>query len=143
MSNVGEYEQDWQGFDAQIGKFRVQIRLHTAISNMQILYLRLPDGSSTGEGYRANSMESLKKLYDQDIESINTTDGSGEYTLDSLKSLIATILHERKANKIAVLDHKATIFDGENGSDHADHVVSAQLVVDTIKQENIEGELIG
>jgi hypothetical protein len=143
MSGAGGDERDWQEVAAQIGRFRVQLRLHAAIPNMQILYLRLPDGSPTGQGYESNSMESLKKLYDQSINSINATDGSGEYTLDSLKSLIAAILHERKANRIGVLDHKASILGGNNYSDHADHVASAKIVIDTIKQEKINTELVG
>jgi hypothetical protein len=143
MSDAGEQEREWQGITAQVGRFQVQVRFHIAVPNMQIIYLRLPDGSPTGEGYETNSEESLKKLYDHDIDVINTTDGSGEYTLDSLKSLIATVLHEMKPNRIGILDHKAVVLDGEKGSDHADHVVSAKIVLDTIKQENIRAELVG
>jgi hypothetical protein len=143
MSDAGEQERDWQGITAQVGKFQVQARFHITIPNIQIIYLRLPDGSPTGEGYEANSGESLKKLYDRDIDVINTTDRSGEYTLESLKSLIATVLHEMKPNRIGTLDHKVVISDEGNGSDHADHVVSAKMVLDTIKQENIRAELVG
>jgi hypothetical protein len=142
MSDAGEEERYWQGITAHVGKSQVRVRFHIAIPNMQIIYLRLPDGSPTGEGYEANSKESLKKLYDRDIDVINTTDGSGEYSLDSLKILIATILHEMKPNKIGVLDHKALITDGEDGSDHADHVVSAKIVLDTVKQENFRAEVV-
>jgi hypothetical protein len=142
MSDAGEEERYWQGITAHVGKSQVKVRFHIAIPNMQIIYLRLPDGSPTGEGYEANSKESLKKLYDRDIDVINTTDGSGEYSLDSLKILIATILHEMKPNKIGVLDHKALITDGEDGSDHADHVVSAKIVLDTVKQENFRAEVV-
>jgi hypothetical protein len=112
--------------------------------NVQIFYLRLPDGRTDGEGYDANESESLKKLYRRKIKTISAIDGSEKYTLDNLKYLIAAMLRQRKARDIRVLDFKTMVpKDNEECYDHTDHSVSARLVVDVVKEDNIIGNLTG
>lgn len=109
------------------------------IPNVQILYLRLPDGGHSGQGYRAHNMESLKKLYTGEIKSMTAVDGSATYTLDHVKETIAVILHGRRANDIRVLNHKAILPKNEldANADHSDHIISAKIVLDVVKSENI------
>jgi len=112
--------------------------------NVQIFYLRLPDGRTDGEGYDANESESLKKLYRKKIKTISAIGGSEKYTLDNLKDLIAAILRQRKARDIRVLDFKTMVpKDNEECYDHTDHSVSARLVVDVVKEDKIIGNLTG
>jgi LmbE family N-acetylglucosaminyl deacetylase len=123
-----------------IGKYWVESWSLNGMPNMQIVYLRLPDSTPSGAGYDVNHGESLKKLYTKEIRSISTTDGNATYTLDLLKDLIATILHERKPNIVRILNHKAPIPDEHSAiQDHADHVVSAKLVKEVVTKQNIEG----
>jgi hypothetical protein len=108
--------------------------------NIQILYLRLPDGSPSGHGYDARGGASLTKLYNKDIDSVTSTDGNATYTLRDVKDIIAFILHTRKPNDIRILNHKASMpKDGtyHAPSDHSDHIVSAKLVQSVVDEENI------
>ncbi|KAH7081756.1 hypothetical protein BKA63DRAFT_589522 [Paraphoma chrysanthemicola] len=107
------------------------------IPNIQIIYLRLPDSSSSGQGYDASGQESLSKLYRKEIQSITSTDGTSTYTLKDLKELIALMLRIRRPNDIRVLNHEATIADTPRPSDHLDHVASAKLVQGIIVTEQI------
>ncbi|KAJ4375143.1 hypothetical protein N0V83_002227 [Neocucurbitaria cava] len=105
------------------------------MSNIQIIYLRIPDGGPAGQGYDANDGESLVKLYNGKLKSITTTDGNATYTLDELKDLLSAILNMRQANDIRVLDHKASISNTQDTISHnTDHVISAKLVMDAINR---------
>jgi hypothetical protein len=106
--------------------------------NIQIIYLRLPDGAPSGYGYGATGSASLSKLYYKEIDSITTTDGNATYTLRDIKELIAVILYVRKPNVVHILNHQAKFSDTHSASsDHADHVVSAKLVRGVVTAEKI------
>tara|TARA_R110002003_G_scaffold433_6_gene19747 strand:+ start:554 stop:1198 length:645 start_codon:yes stop_codon:yes gene_type:complete len=112
--------------------------------NIQILYLRLPDGSPSGQGYDTNGRESLTKLYHREIDSITSTDGNSTYTLRDLKELIGFILHTRKPNDIRVLDYKAAMSNAPQvvaHSDHPDHIISAKLVQSIVVRERIHAKV--
>lgn len=111
---------------------------------MQNVYLRLPDGGPVGSGYANSKGESLRRLYTREIKTIMTVDGTEIYTLDSLKNVLAGILDNSGATDVRMLDYKTGIPDEEDErEDHADHVVSARLVVEVIKQLNSTAKLQG
>ncbi|KAJ4984990.1 hypothetical protein SVAN01_09512 [Stagonosporopsis vannaccii] len=125
-------------------KRHVQVSRHPYADNVRLVYLRLPDGGPVGDGYATNKDESLKKLSTGEIESISTTDRNATYTLDSLEALLATILLETGATEVRVLDYKTGVPDEhDEGEDHADHAVSARLVVDVLEREGSKEKLQG
>jgi hypothetical protein len=124
-----------------IGKHNISASTFESMSNVQILYLRLPESMHTGQGYDTYGGESLKKLYENEIRDITTIDKNATYTLHDLKSIIATILRERRPNYIRVLNHLVSMPTNEDESDHADYIVSAKLVVDVIKEEGIKANI--
>lgn len=137
-------ETAWSETRVKLNGKAVLIRSLRQGSNVQILYLRLPDGATDGEGYDANDKESLKKLYRKKIRTVTAIDGSATYTLDNLKGLIATVLKQRKAHDIRVLDFKTPVpEDNEMAYDHTDHSVSARLVVEVLERDKIKGNLTG
>ncbi|KAI4914904.1 hypothetical protein J4E90_004940 [Alternaria incomplexa] len=127
----------------QIGKHTIVSSSLLGLSNAQILYLRLPDSTYFGEGYKAYSEESLKKLYSADISEITTTDGKAAYTIDDLKDIIATILRDRRANQIRVMNYQSALStdNDDDQLDHADRIVSAKLVMDVVEEEEIGGNV--
>lgn len=144
MSGLATDNQTWQTIAVRVGDSQVRLSSYSGAGNLQMVYLGLPDGGPVGSGYEVNDGASLRKLYNGDIETIATTDGNSTFTLESLKDLIATILHESNATDVRVLDYKTGIPDDEDArSDHADHVVSARLVVDVMKREQIKAKLHG
>jgi hypothetical protein len=128
----------------QVGTHDLQSWSLRGMPNIQILYLRLPDGSPSGHGYAATKQESLSKLYHRTIDRISTTDHNATYTLRDVKELIAFILHARKPNEIRILNHKAKLPNDEDhhaASDHADHIVSAKLVQSIIAREKFKANV--
>jgi hypothetical protein len=115
------------------------------IPNIQIVYLRLPDGESFGRSYDARGGESLTRLYRKEIDSVTSTDGNATYTLRDVKEIIAFILNTRKPNDIRIPNHKASIpKDGKHRhapSDHTDHIVSAKLVQSVVTGEKVKANV--
>jgi hypothetical protein len=144
MAGAPMSEMAWSDTRVKLNGKSVLSRSLKEIPNVQILYLRLPDGRTDGEGYDANESESLKKLYKKKIKTIAAIDGTEKYTLEDLKDLIATMLKQRNPHDIRVLDFKISVpEDNEECYDHTDHSISARLVVDVVKQDNIKGNLTG
>jgi hypothetical protein len=123
----------------RFGEYDVAASPLLGLSNVQIIYLRLPGSTYYGQGYSAYHEESLKMLYSAEISHITTTDGTATYTIRDLKDVIATILHERRADNIRVLNHLESLSTTEEDAqlEHADRVVSAKLVMDVVKEEEI------
>jgi hypothetical protein len=110
--------------------------------NIQLIYMRLPDGAPHGHGYDAHKGESLVRLYKKQTDSITSTDGNAAYTLRDLKQIIGFILHQRKPIVIHIMNHKASHavdqqFPLSSQADHSDHLVSAKLVQSVINVEKI------
>ena len=144
MSGLATDNQTWRVDTVRIGNGSVSVSRHPEAANLHIVYLRLPDGGPRGSGYEVDEQESLRKLWNGEIETITTTSGNATYTLDSLKDIAAALLRENKAREVRVLDHKTGIPDDEGErEDHADHVVSAKLVVDVVKEEQSTAKLQG
>ncbi|KAF1963415.1 hypothetical protein CC80DRAFT_541349 [Byssothecium circinans] len=134
----------WEETIVQINDYNVTKRNLKGTPTIQILYLRLPDGASDGGGYRVTHSQSLKKLYQGNIRSITTADGESTYTLRSLMDLVASVIKQSEAQEIRVLDFKAPVpNDGELDSEHADHAISARLVMDAVNGEHIQVYLRG
>ncbi|KAF1832309.1 hypothetical protein BDW02DRAFT_430119 [Decorospora gaudefroyi] len=128
----------------KVGKHNITASSLGGMPNAQILYLRLPASTQTGQGYEAFGNETLKRLYKKQIPHITTTDGTAMYTLDDMKDVISTILRDRKANTLRVLNHLASLLaddDDDVEVEHPDRIVSAKLVVDVVKEEQIKGSI--
>jgi hypothetical protein len=127
----------------QVGKYNISASSFDDMPNVQILYLRLPDSPHDGSGYDAYG-ESLKKLYQKKIPSITTVDQTATYTLQDLKDVITTILRERRATDIGILNHKID-FETDDSLDteqeHTDRITSAKIVLDVIGEANISANV--
>ena len=127
----------------QIGEHTISASSLFGRSNVQILYLRLPQSKYFGKGYKAYYEESLARLYNADIPHITTTDGKANYTVQQLKDIIATIIHSRQANDIRMLNYfEALNTNGEGDQlDHADRLVSAKLVMNAMEDVGFSGNV--
>jgi hypothetical protein len=144
MNGLATDDQPWSTTAVQIGDNNVTVSKPQGMPNVQIICLRLPDGGRTGSGYALNKRESLRKLYTGAIKTLTTMDGNGAYMLGCLKNTIMTILQKTEATDVRVLDYKTGIPDEQDEwEDHADHVVSARLVVDVMKHINSTAKIQG
>ncbi|KAF2876740.1 hypothetical protein BDV95DRAFT_561453 [Massariosphaeria phaeospora] len=139
-------ETAWKESRLLVDNNSILIRALKYAPYVQNVYLRLPNGAPDGQGYTAHGGESLKKLYTKKIKNVTAIDNSATYTLESLKDLIATVIRQRLAQDVRVLDYKTPIPHDNadpNEYDHADHSISARIVVDVMEQEKLMGALRG
>lgn len=136
--------ESWNSTDVQLNGQVVLVRTVKEMPTTQIVWLRLPSSAPDGQAYPSNDGQSLKKLYNKEIEMIDSTDGSATYTLEELKDVIRSILEKREPTDIRILDHKAKVADDEEkGCDHADHTISARLVAEVVEQHKLKGNVQG
>ena len=97
---------------------------HRSLRNVSMYFFRLPDGDDTGEGTAFGKYQSMLKLYDGQIDSITSLDGTNTYTKDSLgKAITAIVQKEYPSPKNSVALY---ILDpgSERKYSHSDHLVT-------------------
>lgn len=94
---------------------RIQTLVHSP--NVSLVFLRLPDGSRSGSGYRRHGHQSLKKLWDGVLPVVSAVDGSANYTATLLTSALTDLMNHFRPVTVRALDFTPA---GAKG-DHADH----------------------
>lgn len=111
------------------------ILVRTLVEQPQIrkFWLRLPHGTADGHGFSSTGNQSLTLLYSGHIETIDATDGSASYSLESLKETIVELLNLTQPTIVRAQDYKNKFPSTSNSDyDHADHLTSAKLVNDVL-----------
>jgi LmbE family N-acetylglucosaminyl deacetylase len=94
---------------------------------ISLLFIRLPDGNIHGEGFKASNYESLQKLYNGKIESMQSVYEHSLYTKNDLIELLDRIMHTYQPTEI----HTLSTYPGSaNFTDHSDHVATSRLTKD-------------
>lgn len=106
-----------------------RVRYGNAVS----YFLRLPDGGS-GAGFAGTGFQSLKRFANGDIGAVFAVDGSTSYW--GWKDLVDTVQHiisfERGTAALAQIN-VADLNTAVNSHDHADHLATARLALDAVK----------
>jgi len=91
-------------------------------SNCVTYFLRLPDGSADGGGFRRNRFASLKNFYFKNINIMNTVDGRTAYRgWEDLTSTLSAIVAFEAAEADSVRLHVFDTDEGINPGEHSDH----------------------
>jgi len=100
--------------------------------------MRLPDGDTTGGGFSSTGFQSLAKLRDGNISSMNTVDGSATYTswpdlYRTVGAIVTAFAPYDATTKINAPDFNRTMqsFEGKNCNgcaDHSDHLAVADAL---------------
>jgi hypothetical protein len=97
-------------------------------------FLRLPDGNALGTGYSETGFQSLRRLNTGEINKLAAIDASTEYHgwNDLVKTIRAIIDFERSV-AAHVQINTAELDSHINPSDHSDHLMTAQMASDAVK----------
>lgn len=109
-----------------------RVRYGNAIS----YFLRLPDGG-TGAGFAGTGFASLKRLADGQIGGMSAVDGSTSYRdwndlVDTVQHIISFERGHSALAEINIADPDPSV----NSHDHADHLATAKLGLDAVKDMN-------
>ncbi len=118
--------------------FTVQTSYLAEAPDVRLYFVRLPDGGANGAGYGANSGESLRKLWNDQIDTITTKDDANTYTADDLSGLILGLMEIHQPETLLIQDINSDHVD----SDHSDHVNAALFAFEAHQYYDTEHELV-
>ncbi len=84
---------------------------------ISLIFMRLPDGGLTGQGFGSTHTESLLALNNGKVESLHSVDGQSSYTAAQLVRSLSDLLVTYQPTSI----HTQSDFHGTAFTDHTDH----------------------
>lgn len=128
---------NWSTADAGISGHKMPVA--SLGSSVRLVFMRLPDGGTSGSGFSNNSDQSLQKLWQNNISSIKAVDGSSSYSRQELIDVLASLMTKYKPDQIHTLNYS----EGFDGRDHSDHYSVGFLAVEAHKQYSTRHTLTG
>ena len=111
----------WTAADAGLRGHPAPLLTLAAKPTVSLVFLRLPDGQSRGEGFARTGFVSMKKLWQDEIPSLTTVDGTSSYSKDDLVATLAALIETARPDRIATQDFVGNFGEG----DHSDHYATA------------------
>jgi hypothetical protein len=102
--------------------------------NVTCYYLRLPNAHGNGKGYEKTHDQTLKKLHDGIIKTIQAIDGSSSYTgWDDLTKTLLKIVDVEKGSAKAGWVNVPDTNETRNKNDHSEHLFTSRAAQDAVK----------
>ena len=138
-ANMAGVADNWsQGVTSAAGHSIVTYTLQGA-PNIKQVFLRLPDGNTDGSGFPLYGNQSLLKLWNGTISTMNPVDGSSGYTAQGLASTLVSLMNTFQPSIIRTQDYAGYVGD----DDHADHHVTAYFTRAASQRYTTPHTLIG
>jgi LmbE family N-acetylglucosaminyl deacetylase len=103
---------------------------------IELVFVRLPDGNVDGSGFPATGNVSLKKLLAGEIPSMTSVDGTRSYSAAELRQTIAGVV-SRVAPDLVMLQDFVHANAGPTWSDHADHLAGSEFGFWAVAQSGV------
>ena len=111
----------WTQTNAGIPGHPIPVFTLNGSPNVSLIFMRLPDGNGTGNGFPAQGGQSLQKLWNGVIGTIQPINGTPSYTRSSLISTLTALMNAFQPALIRTQDYVGPFDDG----DHSDHHAAA------------------
>jgi hypothetical protein len=112
-------------------KFNGHLIYRVSYRNTVAYFLRLPDGSPDGNGYKETGYQSLRRLAAANIVTLSAIDGSAVYRgWNDLVATIRSILDFERGSAPLVQLNVAESDLRRNPRDHSDHLMTAKAALD-------------
>ncbi|WP_208712298.1 chitobiase/beta-hexosaminidase C-terminal domain-containing protein [Sinomonas sp. R1AF57] len=93
-------------------------------SNIQVMFLRIPDGFPDGSGSDTYNYQSILKLWNGTLSSVTPVDGRAAYTKSQLASILLQTMQSFKPTTLRTQDWTGSY---TNPYDHSDHWATAKF----------------
>ena len=114
----------WESTSLRIGNQSVVLKTLVDQPSVKLVFMRLPDGGfPLGLGSRRYGFQSLSKLLDGTIKTIDTVDHDSTFDRAELISGVSSLFESTSPDLIAALDYS----DRHDGQEHPDHYASAAI----------------
>ncbi|KAE8382385.1 putative deacetylase LmbE-like domain-containing protein [Aspergillus bertholletiae] len=138
-AQMADVDDLWTQSDAGIDGKNIPIFTLDGNADISLVFLQLPDGNLGGNGFPNTGSASLQKLWQSEISSIQTVNGSTSYTNDELLDALATLMGNFSPDRINTLDYVHEYGDG----DHSDHHATAYYTQKAAEQYSSPHALTG
>ena len=116
----------WSSRTQSFGGKNINVRTLSALPNVQLVFMRLPDGFPLGSGSSLYGYQSLESLLWGSKSSITAVNSSASYSASSLRATLTEIMNYYLPNAVRTTDYTGSYGDG----DHSDHHAAAYLTHD-------------
>jgi len=125
----------WTASDRPIGDKLIRIYTHDAAPNISVAFLRLPDGNvNTGGGYAVTDYQSMQRLWEGEIATIASLDGTNTYTKAELIQTLVELMMDFRAQRVQTQDASSLY-----GNDHPDHRYGARCAFEAHQTYAVSG----
>jgi len=113
---------EWIPFNQPVGDKLIRTYTLDRARNVSVAFLRLPDGNyTTGGGYAVTGYQSLQRLWEGEISTISSLDGTNTYTKEELLQTLVALMVEWGSQHVQTQDSSDLY-----GWDHPDHRYGAR-----------------
>ncbi|QMW47803.1 hypothetical protein G4B11_011321 [Aspergillus flavus] len=123
-AQMADVSDIWTQSDAGIDGKNIPTFTLDGNPDISLVFLQLPDGNGYGNGFPSTGSVSLQQLWQSEISSIQTVNGSTSYTSDELLDTLATLMSDFNPDRINTQDYAHAYGD----NDHSDHHTTAYYV---------------
>ena len=103
---------------------------------IELVFVRLPDGNVDGSGFPSTDNVSLKMLLAGEIPLMSTVDGTRSYSAAELRQTIAGVVSQ-VAPDLVMLQDFVHADAGPTWSDHADHLAGSEFAFWAVAQSGV------
>lgn len=125
-------DNNWTNSVVQTSAGTVSLSVLKDDPRISLMFMRLPDGDHNGSGFKLNDHQSLQKLWDGAIPSIQAVDQSASYTKDDLVIVLTDLIRSYAPSTLNTQDYAGAYGDG----DHSDHHTVAYMT--KLAQDNYD-----
>lgn len=124
MTGADDWVETIATFSDGTNSFDVSTAYLESQPDIRLYFLRIVDGSGSGEGFPNGDFQSLEKLWDGEIPTIDTVDETNTFTAEQVSGLLLGIIEHHQPETIMRQDHE-TIY---HGGDHSGHIHTSLFV---------------
>jgi LmbE family N-acetylglucosaminyl deacetylase len=99
-------------------------------TKISLIFMHLPDGNIGGSGFGVSNHESLQKLYNGQISSIQAIYGGSVYSSDQLTAALVELMHFYQPADIRT----QAAYESKAFPDHSDHMAVSRFTVHAYEQ---------
>lgn len=129
----------WSGTDAGLPGRDVTIEGLDERPDVQLVFLRLPDGNLDGSGFPSTGRVSLQRLWAGTAPTCTSVDGGESYTAEELVGVLAALMGDPVPDVVRLLDFVGPFGDG----DHSDHHASAYFALAATRLAGVTHRRVG
>lgn len=118
--------------------FSVRTSFLESQPDVRLYFLRLPDGNPDGGGYQVTENQSLERLWEGEIDRVETVDGANSYDAAQVTGLLLGLMELHQPSTLMLQDHAS-----EHAHDnHSDHVHSSMFALEAQQYYENEHETV-